>query len=70
MRRLQGFCNINGEFFLTATERVRVQGTNTGHENGGSMASVGVRVERPVRHGRKVEGDENTTGLMSYLFVG
>jgi len=32
------------------------QGTNTGHENGEAMASVGVRVERPVRLGREVEG--------------
>ena len=32
------------------------QGTNTGHENGEAMASVGVRVQPPVRLRRVVEG--------------
>ncbi len=39
--------------FLTqrspAPEPDRAEGTNTGHENGEAMASVGVRVQRPVR---------------------
>jgi hypothetical protein len=34
---------------LTGAGARSAQGTNTGHENGEAMASVGVRVERPVR---------------------
>jgi hypothetical protein len=37
---------------LTGAGARSAQGTNTGHENGEAMASVGVRVERPVRLGR------------------
>jgi hypothetical protein len=36
---------------LTGAGARSAEGTNTGHENGEAMASVGVRVERPVRHG-------------------
>jgi len=39
------------------------QGTNTGHENGEAMASVGVRVEPTVRLRREVEGLKSTHGL-------
>ena len=40
---------------LTGAGGRRPQGTNTGHQNREAMASVGVRVERPVRLGRGVE---------------
>jgi len=36
---------------LTGAGARSAQGTNTGHENGGAMASVGVRVEPTVRLG-------------------
>ena len=39
-----------------APEPDRAEGTNTGHENGEAMASVGVRVEPTVRLGSVVEG--------------
>jgi hypothetical protein len=35
---------------LTGAGARSAQGTNTGHENGEAMASVGVRVEPPVSH--------------------
>ena len=35
---------------LTGAVARSAEGTNTGHENGEAMASVGVRVEPPVRH--------------------
>jgi hypothetical protein len=38
---------------LTGAGARSAQGTNTGHENGEAMASVGVRVERFVRLGRE-----------------
>ena len=41
---------------LTGAGARSAQGTNTGHKNGEAMASVGVRVEPPVRLGRIVEG--------------
>lgn len=34
---------------LTSAGPRSIEGTNTGHENGAAMASVGIRVERPVR---------------------
>lgn len=34
---------------LTGAGARSAEGTNTGHENAEGMASVGVRVERPVR---------------------
>jgi hypothetical protein len=37
---------------LTGAGARSAQGTNTGHKNGEAMASVGVRVEPPVRLGR------------------
>ena len=49
----------NADFFGGLTPRLTgagarsAQGTNTGHENGEAMASIGVRVERPVRLGRE-----------------
>jgi hypothetical protein len=41
---------------LTGAGARSAEGTNTGHENGEAMASVGVRVELTVRLGREVEG--------------
>ena len=41
-------CGLTTE--LTGAGARRAQGTNTGHENGEAMASVGVRVEPPVSH--------------------
>jgi len=35
---------------LTGAGARSAEGTNTGHENGEAMASVGVRVEPTVRH--------------------
>ncbi len=35
---------------LTGAGARSAQGTNTGHKNAEGMASVGVRVEPPVRH--------------------
>ncbi|MBK7353898.1 MAG: hypothetical protein IPJ05_10505 [Nitrosomonas sp.] len=35
---------------LTGAGARSAEGTNTGHENAEGMASVGVRVEPPVRH--------------------
>jgi hypothetical protein len=40
---------------LTGAGGRRPQGTNTGHENGEAMASVGVRVEPPVMPGELCE---------------
>jgi len=45
---------------LTGAGARSAEGTNTGHENGEAMASIGVRVEPTVRLGREVEGVENT----------
>ena len=48
---------------LTGAGARSAQGTNTGHENGEAMASVGVRVEPPVRLGSVVEGGVRLHGL-------
>jgi hypothetical protein len=41
---------------LTGAGARSAEGTNTGHENGEAMASVGVRVEPTVRLVREVDG--------------
>jgi hypothetical protein len=53
---------------LTGAGARSAEGTNTGHKNGEAMASIGVRVERPVRQRRAVEGVENTTTFHVFAF--
>ena len=47
--RIQKIQSCTGVVVEPAPEPDRAEGTNTGHEDGEAMASVGVRVEPTVR---------------------
>ena len=53
---------------LTCAEARSAQGTNTGHENGEGMASVGVHVERSVRRWRVGKAVQvNSAGVILWV---
>lgn len=53
---------------LTGAGARRAQGTNTGHENGEAMASVGVHVEPTVRLGRVGKAGQFHSDGVSFEF--